>query len=174
MAFRIAFLLVLLLATFSAKALYDPAPIHALRNVQGEWKGSLTYVDYGAPHKEVTLPTRLYVALGAPDEITLCYIHDDGPGKTVYSYERLRFDIDGKTVTWKSNAEGQPDSRQGKIISIKEQAASTVLLVEFSEGDMLARYRFEFSDTTLSMEKEELRSGKPPMRRNRYQFTRGT
>ncbi|MFC4761876.1 hypothetical protein [Dyella koreensis] len=173
MAYRIALLLALLLSAFSVKALYDPAPIYVLRNVQGEWKGTLTYIDYGAPHKEVTLPTRLYVALSAPDEITLSYVHDDGPGKTVYSYERLRFDIDGKAVTWNSKSDGQPDSRQGKIVSIEEKASAIVLLAEFNEGDMLARYRFEFSDSTLSMEKQEIRSGKPPLRRSRYQFLRG-
>jgi hypothetical protein len=71
----------------ATQALYDPKPLADIVPMQGEWKGALTYNDYSAPGKLLTPPTRLFVALSAPNEVTLHYAFNDGPGKTVYSYE---------------------------------------------------------------------------------------
>lgn len=54
-AFLVAFFLTPLAAT---QALYDPKPLADIVLMQGEWKGALTYNDYSAPGKLVTLPTR--------------------------------------------------------------------------------------------------------------------
>jgi hypothetical protein len=61
----------LCLASGSASALYNPAPDPSLAAVQGEWVGTLTYRDYSQPDKMVTLPTRVFIALGAPSELVL-------------------------------------------------------------------------------------------------------
>ncbi|MGH8238576.1 MAG: hypothetical protein ACREXP_16350, partial [Steroidobacteraceae bacterium] len=94
----------------AASALYDPAPDAAFAAVQGAWKGSLTDRDYSKPDRLVTLPTRLFVALGSPNQLVLHFVFDDGPAKTVYSYERMQFDFASNELTWSSvlNQEDPP------------------------------------------------------------------
>ena len=89
-----------------AFALYDAKPEPTFAAIQGEWRGTLAYRDYNqtsqkaasasanAPEKMVTPNTTLFLALAAPNALTLHYVFDDGPGKTVYSYERMNFDFE--------------------------------------------------------------------------------
>ena len=83
-----------------ALALYDPKPNAALLPALGAWRGTLVYADYQNPGKFVTLQARLVVSLADPDELSLYYVFDDGPGKTVYSYERMVFDLSKNELTW--------------------------------------------------------------------------
>jgi hypothetical protein len=96
----VAFTLNFALAMTPVQALYDPKPDDTLAAAQGEWKGTLTYRDYSKPDQFVTLTSRVFVALSGPSEITVQYAYDDGPGKTVYSYERMSFDAAKSQLIW--------------------------------------------------------------------------
>ena len=99
MMFRRCFLVVFAASlSLPAAALYDPKPVGDLSLLQGEWRGTLTYNDYSRPGKLVTLPTTLFAALASPSDLTLHYVYDDGPGKTVHSYERMTFQPDAASI----------------------------------------------------------------------------
>ncbi len=87
-------------AAWPVAAQYPPSPDATLAAVQGAWRGTLTYRDDARPDRNVVLATRLHAALVAPTELALHDVFDDGPGKTVHSYERMAFDFAGGTVTW--------------------------------------------------------------------------
>jgi len=103
-------LLSLLVVALPALALYDLKPDATLAAIEGEWKGSLAYRDYGDPDRIVTLPTELFVTLGAPQELVMHYIYDDGPGKVVHSDESMRFDFEGGRVMWVSGVKERTES----------------------------------------------------------------
>jgi hypothetical protein len=63
---RCAFVVCAVLAFGSAQALYDDKPAAVLSVAEGAWQGTLTYRDYSHPDRTETLPTVLFVALGAP------------------------------------------------------------------------------------------------------------
>lgn len=72
-----------------ALALYDPPPVDKIALAHGVWQGTLTCRDYSPPHRLVVLPTRLHVALAAPDELALHFVSDDGPAKRVDACDRI-------------------------------------------------------------------------------------
>jgi hypothetical protein len=77
-----------------------PSRFLALQSALGGWDGSLTYRDYQKPDQLVTLKSSMIVSPSAPDELTLYYEFDDGPGKTVYSDERMKFDLPAGQLVW--------------------------------------------------------------------------
>jgi hypothetical protein len=152
-------------------ALYDPKPDGALSEVQGEWKGSLTYRDYSKPDRLVTLPTRLFVALSAPNELVLHFVFDDGPLKTVYSYERMTFDYSGKQLSWTSGSTKKSIDVHTITASTKEGSVTTLNFERQSEGKT-DRYSLALSSQRLQLTKEEVKSSGEPIFRNRYEFSR--
>lgn len=168
---RSVLLALLPLPAGTAWALYDPKPDPALAGVQGEWKGSLTYRDYRQPDRLVTLPTRLFVALGAPDELVLHFIFDDGPGKTVFSYDRIRFDFAAGQVSWASGQADQP-ARVHRIVSTSGEGATRQISFERPDGDNKARFTLDLSPKALRLIKEEVVPSGSASFRNRYEFVR--
>lgn len=168
---RFLLLAILALPFGQALALYDPAPDAALAGVQGEWHGTLTYRDYSNPDRLVTLPTRLFVALGGPDELVLHFVFDDGPAKTVHSYERMKFDVKAGRIAWASGTAGEPAVTHQVMA---DSVVGDVREVTFERVDAHGRARFvlRLSPTALSLAKDELASTGEATFRNRYEFSR--
>jgi hypothetical protein len=160
----------LVLGIGPAFALYDPKPDEALSAVQGEWLGSLTYRDYSEPKRLVTLPTRLFVALGAPDELVLSYVFDDGPAKTVFSYEKMRFNATAHQVSWSSG----PDAKVAVYDITSDTAKNSVrtLVFEQRERGELKRFTMSLSAHSLTLAEDEVDSSGVQSFRNKYEFVR--
>ena len=163
---------VLSLVTLPVTAQSTSAPHPDLAAAQGAWRGQLMYRDYSRPDQLVTLPTRLFVALSAPSDLTLHYIFDDGPSKTVYSYERMAFDFVNNVLVWTS---GYPNAKvsQNRITSMQAQEGGRTINFERDEGANINRYVFNLLPMTLRLGKEEGTSSGAFQFRNRYEFTRG-
>jgi len=159
------------LASGSARALYDPKPDEGLSAVQGEWVGALTYRDYGAPDRLVTLPARLYVALGAPNELVMHYVFDDGPSKAVFSYERMGFDFAGGQVTWTSGISKPSVSVYG-ITSDTAVGLGRRLSFERRQNTEIERYGMALSARALALTLEEVHADGQVVFRNKYEFLR--
>jgi hypothetical protein len=161
------------LLTAPAFALYDPNPLPEISGLQGHWQGTLTYNDYSSPGKLVTLKTTLYSALLAPNEIIWHLVFDDGPNKTVYSYERLRFDLNAKQLTWISGA-NKPNSEILKIMDVKTENGILTMGFEIKHQDETASYTLVSSAQSLELNKYEIESNGERVFRNAYKFFRAT
>jgi hypothetical protein len=153
-----------------AFALYDAKPEQSLAAVQGEWHGSLTYKDYGNPRQVVTLPTRLYVALGAPVELVLHYVFDDGPSKTVHSYERMTFDFPGGKVRWVTGEVAKV--ADCAIVSDVTSDPGRTLVFERSDEGRVKRFTMVLASGSLQLGEEEVGPDGGASFRNRYAFAR--
>lgn len=168
--------LLLALAATSAQALYDPAPKPWLTEVEGRWSGSLTYRDYGGDHREITLPAIANIALVAPDELAFHAVYDDGPKKTVHSYERLKFDFEAKSLAW-THGLGADESRRYRIDSnslqdgVAEMVATEVPASQ-GEAPQCVRYTLRWSRTALDLVKREGRTCETTIVRSRSSFRR--
>jgi hypothetical protein len=154
-----------------ARALYDPPPDARLAAVQGEWVGTLTYRDYGVPDRKVTLATRLFVALGAADELILHYVFAEGPGKTVFSSERMQFDFPGAQLTWTTGIAERKVSAF-RIVSVSTGEPGLRLVFERGEGGAIERFTMGLGARALSLDKDEVDVKGTSLMRNRYAFTR--
>lgn len=154
-----------------AWAAYDPKPEPPLAAVLGEWRGTLTYRDYSAPDRMVTLNTKLFVSAVAPDEIALHYAYDDGPGKTVYSYERMRFEFASSTLLWISGAV-EKTALVGRIVSSDSATGVNRYVVDTTKDRALTRYTLEFGARSLTLKKDEIDAAGTAVMRNRHAFTR--
>ncbi|HKS56206.1 MAG TPA: hypothetical protein VJS12_13025 [Steroidobacteraceae bacterium] len=163
---------VLCFGSGSAGALYNPAPDAGLAAVQGEWTGTLTYRDYEKPDKMVTLPTKLFIALGAPNELVLHFAYDDGPSKTVYSYERMQFDFSAKQLTWSSLGDEDPPTKCRISEEAQEQPAGRRMTCEQADKGKVERYELVLTPQRLTISKEEIDAAGKSVLRNRYQFSR--
>jgi hypothetical protein len=171
MRFRLLTLLATLLFAAHAYALYDAKPREELAAMQGEWAGTLTYNDYSQPGKLVTLPTKLFVALSAPAELTLHYVYDDGPNKTVYSYEQMRFDFEKSELAWAAGAPKKP-ATTSRIVSNTMEAGVRRVVFERDAEKGKERYTLEVDAKGLTLKKEELDPAGSPQFRNKYAFRR--
>jgi hypothetical protein len=160
-----------IIAARPALALYDPKPIALLKLAAGTWVGSLTYRDYQAPDKMVTLKTVMTVSLAAPDELVLYYVFDDGPGKTVYSYERMKFDLAANQLTWHSGS-AKPKLTQYKITSATILEAKNSLIFEKSTDTKTDRYMLDVTKSNWSLVKYEIPTGGVESLRSKYEFVK--
>jgi len=164
---RIVLLLMLGLPTRSAFALYDATPDADLSTMQGEWRGELSYLDYSGSGKRVTLPTKVFVALAAPSRLVLHYVFDDGPGKTVYSYEQMSFDLARGSLQWKTGDSEKSLERFRILSSVHEAGRWKVVFVNDSKKEP-HRYTLEVGSEDFSFQKEELQGSEPATLRNTY------
>ena len=160
------------LVTLPVAAQGISAPNPDLAAAKGAWRGQLTYRDYFRPDRLVTLPTRFFVALSAPSDLTLHYVFDGGPSKTVYSFGRMAFDFVNSELIWTS---GYPNAKmpQHRILSMQAQEDGCTINFEREEGANIRRYFFNLLPKTLRLGKEEGTSSGAFQFRNRYEFTRG-
>jgi hypothetical protein len=159
------------LATRPALALYDPEPSALLANAAGSWKGSLTYRDYQNPDRMVTLPARVVVSMTAPDELVLYYVFDDGPGKTVYSYERMAFDFSKGELIWNSGS-AKPSADAWRITSATTLDRTSKIAFDRASESGMDRYSLEFAPRSWMMSKSEIKAGGIEALRSRYEFVR--
>ena len=177
---------VLLTTSLPAFALYDPKPDPIFAAIQGEWKGTLAYRDYnqpakvaspttpptaGTPNEMVMLTTTLFVALAGPKALTLHYVFDDGPGKTVYSYERMNFDFEKNELAWASGAADKPATTYRITANLMEENNRKILF-ERAEGGGVNRYTLLINASAFKLEKYEVDVTGVALLRNRYQFVR--
>jgi hypothetical protein len=168
---RLAICVVLALATLPSFASQDAKPDAALAGIPGEWRGSLTYRDYSEPDRLVTLPMRSFVAFSAPSELVMQSIFDDGPSKTVYSYERISFDFAAGQVSWTSGTKGTPPNLYS--ITERSQAGSeTSIKFEKQTKGGNDRYSLFLSSRRLQLTKEEIKPSGEVIFRNRYDLRR--
>ncbi len=156
-----------------AWALYDPKPNAFLTSAIGSWRGTLTYADYQKPDRLVTLQTKLTVSLTGPDELALYYAFDDGPGKIVYSYERMLFDFSKNELAWISGA-AKPGKIDYKLTSAKLIEGNSVFQFERTVDAGVDKYDFEIAARSWVLTKREVRAGKPDLQRSKYEFTKET
>ena len=154
-----------------ANALYDPKPIALLEMTTGSWEGSLTYRDYQKPDRMVALKTAVTVSLVAPDELALYYVFDDGPGKIVYSYERMKFDLVANQLIWNSGT-SKPSLNEYKITSSRTEKAKSTLTFEKSADAGTDRYSFEIDKKTWVLTKYEIAPGVKESLRSKYEFSK--
>ncbi len=154
-------------------ALYDPTPVPAVAALEGAWRGSLQYRDYQPPFGKVTLPTQLYAALLNPNELALHYVYDDGPGKIIHSYDRLKIDLPAKAITFTA-------AKAGEIITatVVSSALTNGVLEVVADAETLKdkakstmRYTLRLSGAEIEILKEESAAGKFEFR-SQYRFTR--
>jgi hypothetical protein len=154
-----------------AHALYDPKPIAVLELATGTWVGSLTYRDYQKPDRLVTLKTVMIVSLATPDELTLYYVFDDGPSKTVYSYEKMKFELTSNQVVWNSGTD-KPTRSDFKITSSTVSNGKCSVAFEKRAESKIDRYLLEISKATWTLAKHELDAGGVEILRSRYEFVK--
>ena len=175
MTLRLPVLLLALFAT-SAHALYVPAPNAPLPDAEGRWSGTLTYRDYSDDRREVTLPVVANVALVAPDELVFHGIYDDGPKKTVHSYERLKFDFDAKTLIWAHGLAAKDHRRYRMDPPLSNADGVEITATEIADAKAetpgCVRYTLRWSRTALSIVKQEGRTCDALAVRSRSLFRR--
>lgn len=167
-------------APLAGHALYDPAPLPALTAVEGAWQGTLQYRDYQPPHKRVTLPTRVTVAAASPSELALHYVFNDGPAKTVHSYDRLLIDLDANLVRF-SGAKPE-DVSSAAIVNRKTVEGVLELVAERAEparadkdgksGMEVTRYQLRLGRDVFEVLKTAGPPGDEGEFRNEYVFRR--
>ncbi|MEZ5064521.1 MAG: hypothetical protein R3B81_07270 [bacterium] len=162
------FVAAILLAATPVLALYDPMPVAEIAPMEGSWRGTLVYKDYGNGQL-VELPTQLFAALVSPETIALHYVFDDGPGKTVHSYERIRFDLAADAVEWVSETEDGP---RGVVLSSERDGDRWRLVFQTGAGEETERYTLEVEPAALRIRKEEVGSEATPTFRNELKFER--
>jgi hypothetical protein len=167
--------LVLIGAT-SAWALYDPKPVAPLSLMEGMWSGTLTYQDYAKPDRQVRLPTKLFATMAEPAKIVLHFIYDDGPSKTVHSYDNLSLDLEAKIALWAEEA-GAPPVRYTIAKYIENTADNSFTLVIEANitkpnRQPFARETITISKTTLAFERLTGTGAEDLHFANGYSFTR--
>jgi hypothetical protein len=166
--------LLIALGTLSARpawSLYDPPPSPLLASSVGSWAGTLVYRDYQNPDRRVTLRARMTATLVAPDELALYYAFDDGPGKIVFSYERMRFDFAKREMEWMSGT-AKPERNLYRTTTAETPADLARIHFERAVEGGEDRYTLEVTNRSWSLSKVEVRSGKANLERNRYEFAR--
>jgi hypothetical protein len=157
------------LAVRPASALYDPKPIAFLEAGTGTWVGTLTYRDYQKPDRMVTLKTVMTCSLIAPDELALYYVFDDGPGKTVYSYERMLFDFAANRIVWNSGS-SKPSRVEYKITAMHQSRGT--LTFEKTQENRNDKYSLEITKKSWLLTKYEASAGAEDLLRSKYEFAK--
>lgn len=143
---------------------------------RGEWTGVLEYRDYQPPHGRVKLPTTLVVtpALNNPAVLTLSFVYDDGPAKTVKSASRLTLDLIARTLIWSDD--GKPASAEDhfSLAEISSNGDRLVFLGSAQDDNKASRIRYTFTSAPGSWKilKETTSDGPEFAFRHEYLFTK--
>jgi hypothetical protein len=170
-----ALLYAMLLFAAPAHALYDPPPEPAIAAVEGAWSGTLRYRDYQNPDRFETLPTRTTVVLSAPDTLTLHAIYDDGPNKTVHSYEQMAFDIKAHRLQWRYGLKAD-DIGSYDIVASTREGDCHRFTAERKENDSkgLNRYTIALCATQIEFVKLEIDAQGVSLERSRTTLSRAS
>ena len=140
----------------------------------GRWQGTLEYRDYQPPFKRVNLPTRLFVTSSAPKELTLHYIFDDGPKKTVHSYDRLLVDTEAGMVRF-SGLKADDVTTATIVRSATTDGVLEVIAERTQDNkgvEEVTRYRLRFGKDGFDILKTAGPKGAEGEFRNQYSFRR--
>lgn len=163
-----------ILFPFAAFALYDPPPAAAIAAIEGNWQGALEYKDYQPPFKRVTLPTRIVVSASAPKEVAIHYVFNDGPNKTVHSYDRLLIDAENAVV--KFSGLKADDVNTAAIVSSQVHDEVWDIVAERNEESKgvttVIRYRLKLGKSQFEILKTSGPKGAEGEFRNAYVFKR--
>ena len=164
--------LVLLFAA-PARALYDPPPEPEIAAAEGTWAGTLRYRDYQNPDRFETLPTRTSVVLSAPDTLVLHAIYDDGPNKTVHSYEQITFDLKADRLQWRYGLKPD-DIGNYMIVANTRDDDCHRFTAERTESDNkgLSRYTIALCATQIEFVKFEIDAQGVSLERSRTLLSR--
>lgn len=160
-----------LASTVTPAAAYDPAPDSNIAVAQGEWHGELTYDDYSNPGSLVSIPTHMFAAMSSPTTLVLQFTFDDGPGKTIYSYESLTFEFATDHVSWTSGII-EPEALDASIVANTFKDGVRTITLERLADKKSIRYTLELSAQRFSLATYEVTGSGTPTFRNRYQLTR--
>lgn len=152
-------------------AAYDPPPDSNLVHAQGRWHGELTYDDYSNPGSLVSIPTRMMAAMSSPTTLILQLTFDDGPGKTVYSYESLTFDFATDRVSWTSGIT-EPEALDATIVANTLEDGVRTMILERLTNEKLIRYTLELSAYQFTLATYEVSDSGTATFRNRYELSR--
>lgn len=158
-------LLLAVLALSGTAALAAP-PESARRLLQvlpGHWQGTLEYRDYQKPDRRVRLPTLVEGRATGTATLTLDYVYDDGPGKTVTDRDLLTLDEDHIQI-------GKEQYRYVGGQLAGDNSGTLVLEAESSDDDKPAHIRLtlRYTATTLDWLKETTSDGPDYVFRHRY------
>lgn len=154
-----------------AQAAHPAAPLAEIAVAAGSWQGKLLYNDYASPGNMVTLPTALHVSLSQPDTLVLYFIYDDGPGKIVYGYDQMQFDLKAGLVNWRSGDDGTASQRY-QITAVQRQPSGTQFTLSRQADALQIRYLLTIAASSIVMEKTEVAAASRAVFRHRYEFSR--
>ena len=160
------------MVTRPALVLYDSKPNGLLESATGSWKGTLTYRDYQNPDKMVVLSTRLAVSMTSPDELGLYYVFDDGPGKIIYPYERMLYNVPKGELVWISGS-AKPTSTRYRVTASTTVDRTSKIAFEKASDSGADRYAFEISPRSWMLTKGEVKSSGVETLRSRYALIKG-
>jgi hypothetical protein len=166
-------LVCLMLFAAPANALYDPPPEPAIAAAEGTWTGTLRYRDYQNPEHFETLPTRTTVVVSAPDTLALHAIYNDGPNKTVHSYEQMRFDLANKLLIWRYGLKVDDSSRYDIVTNAREGDCHWFTVERGKSDDKaLSRYTIALCITRIEFVKYEVDAQGVALERSRTTLSR--
>lgn len=154
-----------------AQAAHPAAPLAEIAVAAGSWQGKLLYNDYASPGNMVTLPTALHVSLSQPDTLVLYFIYDDGPGKIVYGYDQMQFDLKAGLVNWRSGDDGTA-TQSYQITAVQRQSGGTQFTLSRQADSLQIQYVLTIAASSIVMEKTEIAPASPAVFRHRYEFSR--
>jgi hypothetical protein len=148
-----------------------PHPLAAA--ITGDWRGTLEYRDYQSDRR-VSLPTTLTVTADG-NVLTLAYVYDDGPGKTVRSIDRVTIDAAAETYRIQ-NGDGTYDATfaiEG-LRAFGSRSPTVVLTGRGEENGAAVELRITLTvgGAAFSMLRESRLAGEEWRFRNNYRFTR--
>ena len=98
-------------------------------------------------------------------------LYDDGPGKTVHSYESMTFDFGRGEVTWVTGS-GKKELFVARIVSNARAGDLQRMVFERTTADSKDRYTFDLAANALALQHEEVDTSGAALLRNRHEFTR--
>ena len=144
--------------------------------MSGEWVGQLEYRDFRT-NERVFLPTWLTMTAGADgSSVTLAYVYDDGPTKTVREESTLAISVAAKTATITSN--GDHISETYSVSGLEEFAKAnrgTLILAgpgKENEKQVGVRITLMLRRNLFTLVKETRHTGEDFKFRDGYTFTR--
>jgi hypothetical protein len=176
MRFLTYFVLTVLMASSAAIAQAPATATKLNQNMTGEWVGQLEYRDFQT-NERVFLPTWLSMSPGAEgSSVTLAYIYDDGPTKTVREESTLAINAATKTanITSKRDHTSENYTVMGLEDFAKLNRGTLILTGPGKENDkpVDVRITLTLKRNLFTLVKETRHAGEDFKFRDGYTFTR--
>jgi hypothetical protein len=113
----------------------------------------------------------MHAALLTPSDLSLYFVFDDGPGKTVYSYDRWLFDFTKGRMVWASGDDRGERTSYRIVSTSRSDEVDAVVLVSSAQGKTF-RQTLEVSRRRLKLDKVEIGEDGEEVFRNGYDLSR--